>query len=96
MGQKSSGLAAVQCGCTKNCTPFAQPKKKKLVGDFKNAGREWPPDGRARRVRMHDFPGDAVGKARQGAAQGESQESLDFAHRDARLGNVQQGPTKGG
>jgi tetratricopeptide (TPR) repeat protein len=36
------------------------------------------------------------GKVRQGAAQGESQESLDFADRDARLGNVQQGPPKGG
>jgi hypothetical protein len=38
-------------------------KKKELVGDFKNAGREWQPTGTAERVRVHDFPGDAVGKA---------------------------------
>jgi hypothetical protein len=33
------------------------------VGDFKNAGREWQPTGAPERVRVHDFPGDAVGKA---------------------------------
>ena len=38
-------------------------KKKELVGDFKNAGREWQPTGTPERVRVHDFPGDAVGKA---------------------------------
>ena len=38
-------------------------KKKELVGDFKNAGREWQPTGEPERVRVHDFPGDAVGKA---------------------------------
>ena len=38
-------------------------KKKELVGDFKNAGREWQPLGAPERVRVHDFPGDAVGKA---------------------------------
>ena len=38
-------------------------KKKELVGDFKTAGREWQPTGTAERVRVHDFPGDAVGKA---------------------------------
>ena len=38
-------------------------KKKELVGDFTNAGREWQPTGEPERVRVHDFPGDAVGKA---------------------------------
>ena len=38
-------------------------KKKELVGDFKNAGREWQPKGQTERVLVHDFPGDAIGKA---------------------------------
>jgi hypothetical protein len=38
-------------------------KKKELVGDFKNAGREWQPSGRPELVRVHDFPSDALGKA---------------------------------
>ena len=38
-------------------------KKKELVGDFKNAGREWQPRGTPEQVRVHDFPGDAIGKA---------------------------------
>jgi len=38
-------------------------KKKELVGDFKNAGREWQPTGTPELVRVHDFPGDAAGKA---------------------------------
>jgi hypothetical protein len=38
-------------------------KKKELVGDFKNAGREWQPAGTPELVRVHDFPGDAIGKA---------------------------------
>jgi len=38
-------------------------KKKELVGDFRNGGREWQPRGAPERVRVHDFPGDAVGKA---------------------------------
>jgi len=38
-------------------------KKKELVGDFKNAGREWPPTGTPESVRVHDFPTDAVGIA---------------------------------
>jgi hypothetical protein len=37
--------------------------KKELVGDFKNAGREWQPKGEPENVGVHDFPGDAVGKA---------------------------------
>ena len=30
-------------------------KKKELVGDFKNPGREWQPQGQPERVRVHDF-----------------------------------------
>ena len=38
-------------------------KKKELVGEFKNAGREWRPKGQPAAVRTHDFPGDSAGKA---------------------------------
>ena len=38
-------------------------KKKELVGEFKNAGREWRPKGQPVATRTHDFPGDSVGKA---------------------------------
>jgi Rhodopirellula transposase DDE domain len=30
-------------------------KKKELVGDFKNPGREWHPQGQPEQVRVHDF-----------------------------------------
>ena len=38
-------------------------KKKELVGDFKNAGREWRPKGEPERVRVHDFKDKQLGKA---------------------------------
>jgi len=38
-------------------------KKKELVGDFKNSGREWRPQGKPRRVRVHDFLIPSKGKA---------------------------------
>jgi len=38
-------------------------KKKELVGRFANTGREWRPAGEPERVNVHDFPGDAAGKA---------------------------------
>ena len=38
-------------------------KKKELVGDFKNAGREWHPKGQPTAVRVHDFQDDELGKA---------------------------------
>ena len=38
-------------------------KKKELVGEFKNAGREWRPKGEPVAARTHDFPGDSAGKA---------------------------------
>jgi hypothetical protein len=38
-------------------------KKKELVGEFKNAGRQWRPKGEPAATRTHDFPGDSAGKA---------------------------------
>jgi Rhodopirellula transposase DDE domain len=38
-------------------------KKKELVGDFKNAGREWQPAGSPEEVRVHDFLIKNLGKA---------------------------------
>ena len=38
-------------------------KKKELVGNFKNGGREWQPKGTPPAVLVHDFPSDAEGKA---------------------------------
>ena len=38
-------------------------KKKELVGDFKNAGREWRPEGTPEKVRVHDFLDPKLGKA---------------------------------
>lgn len=38
-------------------------KKKELVGNYKNGGREWQPQGSPAEVQVHDFPDPAVGKA---------------------------------
>jgi len=38
-------------------------KKKELVGDFKNAGREWRPQGDPEAVRVHDFLIKELGRA---------------------------------
>jgi transposase len=38
-------------------------KKKELVGDFKNAGREWGPQGKPQEVRVYDFPISGLGRA---------------------------------
>jgi hypothetical protein len=38
-------------------------KKKELVGDFKNGGREWRPEGEPEKVRVHDFMDPDLGKA---------------------------------
>jgi hypothetical protein len=37
-------------------------KKKELVGDFKNNGREWHPQGQPPHVRVHDFVDQTLGK----------------------------------
>jgi hypothetical protein len=51
--------------CIKRGVPVlsVDTKKKELVGNFKNGGREWQPKGQPDLVDVHDFPDDAVGKA---------------------------------
>lgn len=39
-------------------------KKKELVGDFKNGGREWQPKGQPEPVRVHDFVLPELGQVR--------------------------------
>ena len=38
-------------------------KKKELIGEFKNGGREWAPAGAPVQVNTHDFPSQALGSA---------------------------------
>ena len=38
-------------------------KKKELIGDYKNGGREWRPQGQPVAVRTHDFKDPTLGKA---------------------------------
>lgn len=38
-------------------------KKKELVGDYANGGREWEPEGKPTRTQVHDFPDEEMGKA---------------------------------
>src|SRR6266566_3467200 len=38
-------------------------KKQELIGEFKNGGREWQPQGWPERVHVHDFPDPHLGKA---------------------------------
>jgi hypothetical protein len=49
----AAGLPVISVDC----------KKKELVGDFKNAGREWRPKGQPELVRVHDFKDKQLGKA---------------------------------
>jgi hypothetical protein len=37
-------------------------KKKELIGEFRNAGREWQPKGKPEEVRVHDFLEKGKGK----------------------------------
>ncbi len=37
-------------------------KKKELIGNFKNNGREWRPKGKPNETKVYDFPSDAKGK----------------------------------
>jgi transposase len=37
-------------------------KKKEILGDFKNGGREWQPQGQPELVRVHDFMDPELGK----------------------------------
>ena len=45
-------------------------KKKELVGDFKNAGREWQPQGQPEEVRVHDFEIREPDKGQGGSVRG--------------------------
>jgi transposase len=51
--------------CIKRGIPVisVDTKKKELIGNFKNGGREWQPKGEPELVDVHDFPSDALGKA---------------------------------
>jgi hypothetical protein len=56
-------------GLITKCHQHGQPaisvdtKTKELVGDFKNGGREWRPNGQPLPVRVHDFLDRELGKA---------------------------------
>jgi len=39
-----------------------ETKKKELVGQFRNGGREWHPQGQPAEVNIHNFPSEALGK----------------------------------
>jgi transposase len=51
--------------CLKCMTPVisVDTKKKELVGNYKNGGREWRKSGKPVEVQVHDFPDPKVGKA---------------------------------
>jgi transposase len=38
-------------------------KKKELVGQYRNGGQEWQPQGHPEKVNVHDFPDPRLGKA---------------------------------
>jgi len=62
----SSAISASRSGPTRtggDPVISVDTKKKELVGEFKNAGREWRPKGQPTAVRTHDFPEDSSGKA---------------------------------
>ncbi len=58
-------INATAAGCLRRKQPVisVDTKKKELVGNFKNGGREWQPKGTPEKSLVHDFPGDADGKA---------------------------------
>jgi hypothetical protein len=58
-------LAALITKCHQHGQPAisVDTKKKELVGDFKNGGREWRPHGWPIPVRVHDFLDRELGKA---------------------------------
>jgi len=56
--------AAVETALAENQPVISvDTKKKELVGDFKNAGREWRPQGAPEEVRVHDFLIAELGRA---------------------------------
>ena len=63
---RSSRTSAPRCTFQERGQPVVSidAKKKELVGDFKNGGREWQPEGQPEPVRVHDFPDKTSGKLR--------------------------------
>jgi hypothetical protein len=59
----SSPVSLTPCDCDWDWELLADTKKKELVGNFKDGGREWQPKGEPDLVDVHDFPTDAIGKA---------------------------------
>jgi len=57
-----NGLASEFLGATQPVISV-DTKKKELVGNYANRGREWQPTGEPVRVEVHDFIDPAVGKA---------------------------------
>lgn len=52
-----------RCQRRRQPTVSVDTKKKELVGDFKNGGREYRRHGRPQKVRVHDFQDPELGKA---------------------------------
>jgi hypothetical protein len=63
---ESQRLLVEAKSCIKRGVPVisVDTKKKELVGNFKNGGREWQPQGEPELVDVHDFPSDAAGSHR--------------------------------
>jgi len=53
----------LECQAANNPVISVDTKKKELVGEFKNGGREWHPKGQPTHVQVHDFPTLGNGKA---------------------------------
>ena len=60
-------------------------KKKELVGNFKNGGREWMPRGEPAEVNTHDFPSHAVPYGVYDLASNEGWVSVGVDHDTARF-----------
>jgi hypothetical protein len=41
-------------------------KKRELIGNYKNPGREWQPEGEPEKVKVHDYPDKQLGKVTPG------------------------------
>ena len=52
------------CDFQEACNPVisVDAKKKELIGNFKNNGKEWHPKGKPETTKVYDFPSDAMGK----------------------------------
>ena len=67
-------------------------KKKELIGDFRNPGREWRRRGHPEEVRAKDFPDKQLGKAiPEGVYDLSSERGLGQRRRRSRHGRVRRG-----